>query len=953
MTQEKSATTHTASTSFGGPLRFLLMLLAAWTQLPAAIGTASLSGVVHDPTGAVVQGAAVAVTHLATGYGRVVHTTTEGRFTANTLPVGEFQIETTFPGFQTSRIERLILYVGAERTITITLALDKRADEVSVSEAVGVSDTVSSSSGALIPRSVIDSLPLRGRHFTELIQLTPGVVQESDRGGLVIAGQRSINSNIGVDGNDFNDPLQGNARGGNEAAFFFPQSAIAEFQVVRSGAGAQIGRTTAGFINVVTRSGSNRWNGESLYFHRNRQLTSPDAFGRSLDNRQDQFGGSAGGPVQKDRMFVFGAIEQNLLRVPFVVQFQPQRAGVVVPDHVKSQEGEYRGTNNPTALFVRTDRRLTPATSLNVQYSATRMVGENFNFDSPQMDDAASTNYSYRAQSHTFQSALVSAGSRHVNELRGQFATDNRDEVPNLSAPNIAIKGFGDLGGDPGRPRRYSSSRFQVQDNFSISFGRHTARMGFDTNLIHFEQRREANLPGRYDFKSLTDFIAGKFDRFRQTMPVAGTEGTLFQGFQRDLAIFVEDKLSFSERLTMNAGLRWDGQWQPQPEYPNPSIRETQQIPHDLAMWQPRVGLAWKPSKSDRTVLRVSAGLLSARTPATLFQRIFTNNGLATQTIDSKVDPSVLKAVRYPDALTAIPAGLKVAAPRVFGIDSSFRNPQSFQGSVTLEHQVGPMAISAGYIRNATWKLQRRSDRNLFQPTITSSGLPVFPAERPNPQIGWFSVNESSAHSSYDGLNVTVSGDLHPRLRIQGHYAFSTNYDDDSNERNFSRESALNPFDFSLERAYSKQDVRHNGNLSVLATLPLRLTLSTMLIARTGLPYTPVAGNDLQNDSNEDNDRAIIDGRVAPRNGFRQPGLFNLDLRASRTFRVTETAALEIFGDVFNATRAANQHFGNDGISVWGTEDAPLATAGLPLYAPSTARFGGPRQVQLGVRVRF
>jgi hypothetical protein len=927
-------------------------MLVACTHVPAALGVASLSGVVRDPSAGVINGATVEVTHLATGYRRVVRTT-EGYFTANVLPVGEFRIETTFPGFQTSRIQRLVLSVGVERSITITLALDTRTDQVSVTEAAGGSDIGSSATGALISRTEIDGLPLRGRHFTEFVQLTPGVVQESDRGGLVIAGQRSINSNIAVDGNDFNDPLQGNARGGNESMFFFPQSAIAEFQVVRSGAGAQIGRTTAGFINVVTRAGSNRWSGESLYSHRNRYLTSPDAFGRSLDNRQDQFGGSAGGPVQKDRMFFFGAIERNLLRVPFVVKFQPQRAGVVVPESVTSQEGEYHGTNNPTALFLRTDRRLTSGASVNMQYSATRMVGENFNFDSPQMDDAASTNYSYRAQSHTLQSALVSAGAENVNELRGQFATDNRDEVPNLSVPNISIKGFGDLGGDSGRPRRYSSSRYQVQDHFSVSSGRHTARVGFDANLIHFEQRREANLQGRYDFKSLADYVAGKFDRFRQTMPLAGPQGTLFQGVQRDLAFFVEDKLSFSERLTLNAGLRWDGQWQPQPQYPNPSISETQRIPHDLAMWQPRLGLAWKPTKSDRTVLRVSAGLLSARTPATLFQRIFTNNGLATQAIDSKIDSSVLKTVRYPDALTVVPAGLKVAAPRVFGIGAGFRNPQAFQGSVTLEHQLGPMSISAGYIRNATWNLQRRTDRNLFPPTITASGLPVFPEERPNPQIGWFSVNESTAHSSYDGLNVTLSGQLHARLRIQGHYALSANRDDDSNERNFSRESALNPFDLSSERAYSKQDVRHNGNVVALAKLPLGLTLSTMLIARTGLPYTAIVGQDQQNDSNEDNDRAIINGRVAPRNGFRQPGLFDLDTRATRNIRFSDTATLELFVDVFNATRAANKHFGNDGISVWGTEDAPVASAGLPLYAPSTARFGGPRQVQLGARFRF
>jgi hypothetical protein len=127
------------------------------------------------------------------------------------------------------------------------------------------------------------------------VSLTPAVVQESDRNGLVVAGQRSINSNVAIDGADFNDALQGNQRGGNESVFFFPQTAVREFQVVRSGANAEVGRTNAGFVNVVTKSGTNDFRGEAFYFNRNKKLTSPDAFGQKLNNQQNQFGGSIGG----------------------------------------------------------------------------------------------------------------------------------------------------------------------------------------------------------------------------------------------------------------------------------------------------------------------------------------------------------------------------------------------------------------------------------------------------------------------------------------------------------------------------------------------------------------------------------------------------------------------------------------------------------------------------------
>src|SRR4029078_8873801 len=134
-----------------------------------------------------------------------------------------------------------------------------------------------------------------------VVVLPPTVIQERARSGLVISGQRSINSNVSIDGADFNDPLQGNQRRGTGGVFFAPQAAVEEFQVVRTGASASVGRTAAGFVNVGTKSGTNALHGALFYFKRNRQMTSADAFGRSLDNQQNQFGGAIGGPIATDR----------------------------------------------------------------------------------------------------------------------------------------------------------------------------------------------------------------------------------------------------------------------------------------------------------------------------------------------------------------------------------------------------------------------------------------------------------------------------------------------------------------------------------------------------------------------------------------------------------------------------------------------------------------------------
>src|SRR5262249_20741202 len=158
--------------------------------------------------------------------------------------------------------------------------------------------------------------------------------------------------------------------------FFFPQTAVREFQVLRGGATAEIGRTTAGFVNVVSKSGTNDFHGEALYFNRNRQLTSKDAFGNKLDNQQNQFGASLGGPIVREHAHFFAGVEQNFLHIPFVVQFAPPPAGVTLPADVAALQGEQRTSNNPTAVFARVDWLLTKVHSLNLQYTYSRLRGE-------------------------------------------------------------------------------------------------------------------------------------------------------------------------------------------------------------------------------------------------------------------------------------------------------------------------------------------------------------------------------------------------------------------------------------------------------------------------------------------------------------------------------------------------------------------------------------------------
>lgn len=937
-------------------LAFTLLLSLVPNSLPAqsGIGVGSIAGTVIGPTQQIIAGAEVALESLETGQKRLLRTADNGKYLALSLPVGAWQVTVSSAGFQ-SVLRKVDLSVGAALSLDFQLQVATVSTAIEVTAAAPMVSAEEAAETSIIGEKNVSNLPIRGRNFVEFAQLTPGVSQEGDRGGLVVAGQRSINSNVSVDGMDFNDSLQGNQRGGNEAVFFFPQLAIREFQMVRSGANAEVGRTNAGFLNAVTKSGTNQRHGEALYLLRSPRLTDTDAFGRSQNNRQQQFGASLGGALKRDRLFYFTALEQNFLRTPFFVKFDPQPASApALPPALQQLEGESTSTNDTTALFTRLDWILSSRHTLNANYLYSRLQGDNFGITSSQTNFAASIGYSNQRSSHSVKLSLQSVLTPTVlHESRFQWARDNREESPNTIGPEIRITGFGRIGGPQSRPQFLESGRFQFVDNLSGVTGRHNWKVGFDFNHSPQFQNRAQQYQGVYNFASLAAYLARTIQRFQQAIPLNADSGA-YRGTQREAAVYFTDQWQLTPALHLTTGLRWEGQWNPQPPNPNPKFPQTATVPNDLAMAQPRLGLTWKPPSASRGVLRLSSGIFTARTPATIFSRVFHDNGLNVIGIDSNVARNVLTLVPFPNGFTTVPPGISSIVPRLFGMESGFRNPRSFQLSASWEQELlRHWSASLGYLRNSTWNLHRMLDRNLFPPVYDATGLPVFPVNRPDPTIGILQINESSAHASYDALLLTARRRMTSRFSLQSSYTLSYNYDDDSNERDFSRNLVLDPYNLQLQRGFSKQDIRHNAVISGLLSLPYGLMFSSILQARSGLPYTAIAGVDLQRDGNIANDRAIINGRVVPRNSFRQPAFFNWDTRLLRDFRFRETLRLTLSFEAFNITKASNKNFGPDQESIYGRGPNPDPNFGIPFEAPSSARFGGARQVQLGLRFAF
>jgi len=935
------------------------MQLLAATASNAQSNTGSIVGLAQDPSGKPVASASVVVQNTDLSSKRTTSTDAHGNFRMSGLVPGALTVEAQGQGLSTRRPIRITLGLGSTVQVTLQLSIPRVEQKTTVTaqRATSEGNTVAppvnkeeASVSDFFAGMTVTYLPNRDRDFAQFGALGAGSTEDADRNGVDVAGQRSTATVTQVDGVSFNDPLEGGPRGANDGTFFLPQTVVREFQIVRSGVTAEVGGTDAGLINVATKEGSNRLHGEAFYTVRPSWATSADSFGHSLNSGQNTFGLSDGGPIRKNRVFFYTGFEQDFLRAPYYLRFEPQASGTTIPASLTALQGEIPQRSRPTALFGRVDARINDANTLNVLIAGNRVSAENLGDGSTRSIATSTHASSLSGQSLWTKIGLTTLVSqRAVNQATVSWSVDHRNITPNSTAPEIFINGFGVLGGDGLGPHLYTSHQSQFIDTLTITHSGASLDLGGVYAYSPAYEQQEENLNGRFDFNSLAAYLADTPRRYQQTF---ATGEVRYQGAVSELGIFANGKLPLGKAVALTAGLRWDGQWNPQPPHPNAAIPQTRSIPDDLTQWQPRLGIAW--SANEKTVVKVSAGLYSAQTPATIFHRIAIDNGLQTVVADSYFDPQILAfATSSGTAFTSPPLGLTTPAALVVGIDRAFRNPRSIQAAASVEEEItAKLSLSAGFLHDSTWKLQRRSDQNLNPPISDTNGLPVFPLTRPNPAAGRILVNESGAHSDYNGLLISSSAQVTRRSQLLANYTLSRTRDDDSNSGTYSIDASLNPFDLEAERADSNQDIRHVFNLSAIFDLPLGLKCNPLFIANSGRPYTPIIGFDTQHDANDWNDRALIDGITAERNSMRQPAFSDLDLRMVKDFTLKGKGHhLDLFMDVFNLVGSTNRDFGAGAVGLFGNAASPIASAGQPLFAPDSTQIGGARAIQFTARL--
>jgi hypothetical protein len=809
---------------------FIFLLLPAFSALggehiaaaQSSSGRAAIIGRTTDGTGAAIPRAEVTLKETQTGITRTLKSDAAGLYSFPSVSVGTYTLVSSAPGFAETRVEDITLQVGDTAEINLVFkpssdgtAVTVRADEVDLT---GRTET---DNATVLNTEAVENLPTRGRNFTDFALLTPGISQELDRFGLVVNGQRSGNGNISIDGVDFNDPLQNGQRGGSVSVYFFPQVAVREFQLVRTGASAEIGRTNAGFLNVVTKSGSNRFHGEGFYTNRNPWLTWPDALNDpEANNNQNQFGFGIGGPIFKDRLFFFAGIEKTEFEIPFFVrngncpltgyydptglnsgcsQANEPAGSLPLPAFATALEVNSYGLNSPLVSSARLDWQVGPRNSVMLQYLSSFLSNVAYGIQGI-TNASVSNNTSYGQQSQAVILGLTTAfASNRTNDLHVQWAYDNRQQVPNSTGAEIDIGDFINIGGNAGGTFLYRAIREELVDNYSWLIGKHSLKFGIDVNLEPETQQREYYPNGLWTVDTFQDYIAAlpvsqgglgtttpaalnaksmpcgsetsacPF-QFEQSIPYNNGAEPEYRGSQHEFAGYIEDNFHPLPRLNIDMGFRYDAQLEPAAAA-NPAVPGTGVDPSDVTMWQPRMGAVWDVHGNGSTVVRASTGLYDARTPAYILQHSFTDNGQFVASINSNYNQIILSTVplygSYATFSAIPPTSATNILDDIYTTNPAFRNPRSLQIAASVEQQLTRrVALVISGTQQETWKLQHRVDTNLFEPTIDAATLyPRFPSIIPG----------TTTACAFGGVSVPCR----PNATIAGfHQNYSTAHSD-------------------------------------------------------------------------------------------------------------------------------------------------------------------------------
>jgi hypothetical protein len=529
---------------------FVTLLFAAVGVAQTQITTGTIQGTVLDANGAAVAGAEVEVKNVDTNFTRNTTTDEDGRFAAPQLPSGRYNVTVTKTGFATLVVEKADLTVGQAMNLPLSMKVSSLQETVTITATPTV-DTVKTESSTTLNETTVNTTPILGRKFEDLLTLTPGVsvVQGPDGDEITFAGQRGVFNNVSLDGGDYNNGFFGEQLGGQRAAIDIPLDAVKEFQVVATGATAEFGRTAGGIINVITKSGTNQVHGSLFHFQRLEALTANTSDGKPLkDFRREQFGGTIGGPIQKDKAFFFFSFEgirEKLTRANLsdpigtpctvtapvitnpahetLINASSDCQRVALINFIQASRGQNEGlpVSHPIrnyAMLGKTDFNISRAHQLAISYNFDYSKNTNQTFDVATYGTSANgiegpskiNNLNINLFSTISPTKLNEAHFSYTREVRPRSAIPS-----NIPADTGAGGGFNpnELSFRFGNPFFLQPNvdeliwRTDARNNFSIISGNHNVKIGGEWIHTLNDQVFRGFFTGRYLFNTVSGFL--------------------------------------------------------------------------------------------------------------------------------------------------------------------------------------------------------------------------------------------------------------------------------------------------------------------------------------------------------------------------------------------------------------------------------------------------------------